>query len=59
MPDRENAASGVRVPDIREEAFRQSLAVARSAHAETDRAFIEAIGEPDIGWGTAVPPVAS
>ncbi|RAU22779.1 DUF3018 domain-containing protein [Paramagnetospirillum kuznetsovii] len=41
------------VPDTRSEAFkaearRQSLAVASSAHAAEDQAFIDAITDPDI-----------
>ena len=46
MSDRPNhgtALPAVRVPEIREEARRQSLAVALSTHAEVDRAFIDAI----------------
>lgn len=38
-----------RVPGFAEEARRQSLAVAGSAHAEADQAFIDAIGETDAG----------
>lgn len=33
----------VRSPSFREEAHRQSLAVARSQHAEDDQAFIDSI----------------
>lgn len=35
----------VRSPAFRREAHRQSLAVARSAHAAADQAFIDAISE--------------
>ena len=38
-----------RVPGFAEEARRQSLAVARSAHAEADQAFIDAISETGTG----------
>ncbi|MGH6715144.1 MAG: antitoxin MazE family protein [Bradyrhizobium sp.] len=37
----------VRAPSFRSEAHRQSLAVAASAHAHEDQAFIDAIS----GWG--------
>ena len=39
----------MRVPDIREEARRQSLAVAESRHAEDDQSFIDAISEYCVG----------
>ena len=37
----------VRAPSFRSEAHRQSLAVARSAHAHEDQAFIDAVSD----WG--------
>ena len=37
-----------RTPGFAEEARRQSLAVAASAHAEADQGFVDAIGEIDI-----------
>ena len=37
-----------RTPGFAEEARRQSLAVAASAHAEADQRFVDAISEPDI-----------
>jgi len=37
-----------RTPGFAEEARRQSLAVAASAHAETDQRFVDAISEIDI-----------
>ena len=40
---------GVRAPSFRAEAHRQSFAVAISAHADADQAFIDAIS----GWGDA------
>ena len=39
----------MRVPDIREEARRQSLGVAESRHAEDDQSFIDAISEFWVG----------
>ena len=38
-----------RAPGFPEEARRQSLAAAGSGYAEADQAFIDAIGEIDIG----------
>ncbi len=38
-----------RVPGFAEEARRQSLAVAGSERAEADQAFIDAVGETDLG----------
>ena len=38
-----------RAPGFAEEARRQSLAVARSEHAEADQAFIDAISEIRVG----------
>lgn len=38
----------VRAPAFRAEAHRQSLAVATSAHAADDQAFIDAISDTDI-----------
>ena len=38
-----------RAPGFAEEARRQSLAVAGSAHAEADQAFIDAISETGAG----------
>ena len=38
-----------RAPGFSEEARRQSLAVATSAHAEIDQAFIDTISEIDVG----------
>ena len=38
-----------RAPGFPEEARRQTLAVAESSHAETDQAFVDAIGEIDAG----------
>lgn len=35
----------VRSPEFRAQAHQQSLAVAKSAHAQEDRAFIDAISE--------------
>jgi hypothetical protein len=37
----------VRAPSFRSEAHRQSLAVATSAHADEDQAFIDAVSD----WG--------
>ena len=37
----------VRAPSFRSEAHRQSLAVARSGHAQEDQAFIDAVSD----WG--------
>lgn len=39
----------VRAPSFRAEAHRQSLAVAASAHAQDDQAFIDAVSD----WGDA------
>ena len=44
------------VPDVRARAFRseahrQSLAVAASAHAREDQAFIDAVSDWGPGWG--------
>lgn len=49
MSDRESVEPEMRVPDIREEARRQSLAVAESPHAEDDQSFIDAISEFWVG----------
>lgn len=38
-----------RAPEFEKEARRQSLAVANSEHAESDQAFVDAIGEIDFG----------
>lgn len=35
----------VRSPEFKEQAHRQSVAVARSPHAEDDQAFIDAVSE--------------
>ncbi|MGX9181192.1 antitoxin MazE family protein [Mesorhizobium sp. BHbdii] len=40
-------APDVRAPAFRSETHRQSLAVAASAHASDDQAFIDAISEAD------------
>lgn len=40
-------APDVRAPSFRSEAHRQSLAVAASAHAREDQAFIDAVSD----WG--------
>ena len=40
-------APDVRAPSFRSEAHRQSLAVAASAHAREDQAFIDAVAD----WG--------
>jgi hypothetical protein len=41
----------VRAPAFRSEAHRQSLAVAASAHASEDQAFIDAASAIDFGEG--------
>ena len=38
-----------RAPGFADEARRQSLAVARSEHAEADQAFVDAISETRLG----------
>ncbi|MBR2813374.1 MAG: antitoxin MazE family protein [Reyranella sp.] len=38
----------VRAPAFRSEAHRQSLAVAASAHAREDQAFIDAVSDPGV-----------
>lgn len=41
----------MRIPSFRSAAHRQSLAVARSAQAREDQAFIDAVSAVDVGNG--------
>lgn len=54
-PDYGHMMSGFWVPDLLEEARRQTLAVAGSLHAEADQAFVDAISELDVGRGADGP----